>query len=231
MPRQSSRLPPTSPRSCRSGRLGSCPDRDDPQSMTDVELLAFLLGPGQPMPLATAERLLAGRCLSRLLARPAIDLRHLGASGAGAANLTAAYELARRLAAQDLKGLPILFSTPALLAHYLALHHATTDQEVFGAVYVDARHRLISDREFFRGTLHRSSVDPLPVLKEALLRDASGIALYHNHPSGDPTPSPEDLFVTRRMCDACDLLGFELLDHLIVTCDGRWTSLRQSRSW
>jgi DNA repair protein RadC len=199
--------------------------------MTDAELLARLLGADDPAPERTAEHLLAGRGLRGLTPASTIELRRLGASAAGSLGVAAAYELARRLAAEPLQDRPLQLSSPAKLAHYLALHHASASQEIMGALFLDVRRRVIADRELFRGTLRRIMVEPGPVLKEALLLDSASFALYHNHPSGDPSPSQEDFLWTDRVRQASDLLGIELVDHLIVTYQGGWSSLRSLRPW
>ena len=120
---------------------------------------------------------------------------------------------------------------PAEVARYLLLRYQQRDQEVMGAVFLDARHRLIGEREVFRGTLHRAAVEPREILKDCLLRGASGVALFHTHPSGDPTPSAEDLLFTRRMAEAAEVIGVELVDHLVLGGPGRWVSLRERGAW
>jgi DNA repair protein RadC len=205
--------------------------RADFAAVSDAELVARLLGTGEPESRRTAERLLAGRGLRRLIPFDAVTLHHLGASTAGSARLAAAYELARRLAAAPLEERAAKLSSPDSLVHYLALHHTSACQEIMGALFLDAHLRVIADREFFRGTLRNTSVDPKPLLKEALLHNSAGLALYHNHPSGDPSPSYDDFEWTHRMRLASDLLGIELVDHLIITYQGSWTSLRKLHPW
>src|SRR5690606_26312123 len=107
------------------------------------------------------------------------------------ATLIAAVELARRLARTDLPEREPL-AHPAAAASYLALRYAGRDQEVLGALYLDTRHRLITERELYRGTLNRAAVEPRLLLKEGLLAGAAALIVFHNHPSGDPTPSAED---------------------------------------
>jgi len=102
---------------------------------------------------------------------------------------------------------------------------------VMGALFLDTKNRLLGEREIFRGTLSRVSVEPRPVLKQGLLFDAAGVLLFHTHPSGDPSPSAEDLLFTRRMAQAGDLMGMRLVDHLVVGGTGRWVSLKQRRAW
>ena len=100
-------------------------------------------------------------------------------------------------------------------------------QEVLGALFLDGRNRWIGESELFRGTLDRAAVEPAALLRDAISRAASGLVLFHTHPSGDPSPSLDDLTFTRRVADAAKLLGLRLLDHLILGHGGRWLSLRQ----
>jgi len=81
------------------------------------------------------------------------------------------------------------------------------------------------------GTLSRAAVEPRAILKECLLRSASGFILFHTHPSGDPSPSAEDLSFTRRMAEAGELVGVRLLDHMILGSAGRWVSLGRRGAW
>jgi DNA repair protein RadC len=100
-----------------------------------------------------------------------------------------------------------------------------------GALFLDTRNRLLAESEVYRGTLNRAAVEPRGLLKEALLRGAAGLVLFHTHPSGDPSPSAEDLAFTRRLAEAGELVGVRLVDHLILGSAGRWVSLRQRGAW
>jgi DNA repair protein RadC len=114
-----------------------------------------------------------------------------------------------------------LLDTPQVVREYLQQVHADDTQEQTGALFVNARNRLIRhDSDIYRGTLDRAVVEPREILKRALLCNAAGIILYHNHPSGDPSPSREDREFTRRLASAADLLGIRLLDHLVVSATG-----------
>jgi DNA repair protein RadC len=119
----------------------------------------------------------------------------------------------------------------AAVARYLTLRFGVPDQEIMGAIFLDARNRLIGESEFFRGTLQRAAVEPRALLKEALLRGASAFAVFHTHPSGDPSPSVEDLTFTRRLAEAAEAVGIRLADHLILGQGGRWVSLRERGGW
>lgn len=100
-----------------------------------------------------------------------------------------------------------------------------------GALFLDTRNRLIQDNEIFRGTLNRAAVEPRAILKQGLLRNAAGFVLFHTHPSGDPSPSAEDLAFTRRMANAGEVVGLRLVDHLIIGGGGRWVSLKKRGGW
>lgn len=98
-------------------------------------------------------------------------------------------------------------------------------QEMMVAMFLDCRQRVIGLQVAHIGTLSAVAVEPRAILSAALLCNASGVVLAHNHPSGDPTPSADDLEFTRRMTEACELLGLRLRDHLIIGAPGRWVSL------
>lgn len=144
--------------------------------------------------------------------------------------MLAAVEIGKRLAKANLPQ-RLSLDQPSRVANYLALRYLTQDQEIMGSLYLDTRNRLIGESELYRGTLNRAAVEPRAALKEALLRNAAGFILFHTHPSGDPSPSAEDLAFTRRVSQAGELLGIYLLDHLILASRDRWISLRQRGGW
>ncbi len=114
---------------------------------------------------------------------------------------------------------------------YLTLRYGLRDQEVMGSLFLDVRHRLISDAEAYRGTLHRAAVEPREILKECLLRGAAGVIIFHTHPSGDPTPSSEDMNFSQRLAIAANFVGVELVDHLVLGKAGRYVSLKRRGLW
>ncbi|RMH20487.1 MAG: DNA repair protein RadC [Acidobacteria bacterium] len=202
-------------------------------ALSDAELLAVLLRTGRPglSAVELANELLAS-CggLTGLLDARGERLRRRGLGQAKAAAVLAAVELGRRLARAQLPERQLL-DQPAALARYLALRYDVRDQEVMGALYLDVRNSLIGERDLYRGTLSRTAVEPRAILKEGLLRGASGFVLFHTHPSGDPTPSAEDLAFTRRMAEAGKIVGVPLLDHLILGGGGRFVSLNRRGGW
>jgi DNA repair protein RadC len=203
------------------------------QALTDAELLGLLLSGGHfyKSSLSSARKLLL-TCggLDALLAGSGAMLQYGGLRDSQASALLAARELACRLARHRIPHRHPL-ARPADVARFLTLQYQQRDQEVMGALFLDVRHCLLGHKEIYRGTLHRAAVEPREILKECLLRGAGGVALFHTHPSGDPTPSSEDLLFTRRMAEAAALIGVELVDHLVLGTSGRWLSLRERGVW
>jgi DNA repair protein RadC len=146
------------------------------------------------------------------------------------ARLRAAVELARRMARAELPERRIL-SRPVQVASYIHLRFARAGQEVMGALFLDPHQRLIADREYFRGSINRVMVEPRAILRDALASDAFAVLLFHSHPSGDPSPSREDLAFTRRFAKAGEHVGVTLVDHMIVGNGGRWLSLKARGGW
>jgi DNA repair protein RadC len=199
--------------------------------LSDAELLAALIAEGEENPLPLAETLV-GRWgdLSTLPGTSREMLRHEGVDERQATRLLAAAELGRRLAQGEVRERKPL-ERPHEVARYLTLRYGLRDQEVMGSVFLDVRHRLISDAEAYRGTLHRAAVEPREILKECLLRGAAAVIIFHTHPSGDPTPSSEDVNFSQRMAVAASFVGVELVDHLVLGKAGRYVSLRRRGAW
>ena len=130
----------------------------------------------------------------------------------------------------DATGQPVVIgrtlSTPAASAGALTALLQDEPGEVFAILCLSTKHRVIAYHEVSRGTLDATLVHPREVFKAALLSNAASIILTHNHPSGDPTPSPDDNHLTRRLVDAGKLIGVEVLDHIIVG-DGRYYSFKE----
>ncbi len=203
--------------------------RKGPGHLDDDELLAIVLGTGtarKPV-LELSHELLADGGLPGLFARGAADLERL-ASGIGPAKATrieAVLEIARRLSLDSLSKKSLL-SDPASVGRYLVERLAGETQEVMGGLLLDAKNRLVKDAPLFRGTLTHAAVAPGPLFRQAILAGAAGMILYHNHPSGDPEPSPEDLATTKRFLAAGREIGIEVKDHVIVG-RGRWVSFHE----
>lgn len=104
-----------------------------------------------------------------------------------------------------------------------ALHEQ--DREVFGILLLNTKNKIAGATIVSIGTLNHSVVHPREVFKAAILANAAGIICFHNHPSGDPAPSADDITVTDRIAKAGEILGIKVLDHIIIGHDGRFTSL------
>jgi DNA repair protein RadC len=118
-----------------------------------------------------------------------------------------------------------VLSSPRDAAAVLIELLADEPAEVFGILCVTTKHRVLAYHEVSRGTLDSASAHPREVFKAAVLANAAAIVLAHNHPSGDPSPSCDDVALTRRLVDAGEILGIAVLDHIIVG-DGRYVSFR-----
>lgn len=118
-------------------------------------------------------------------------------------------------------------SDPEAAAKFLEDLLRDRTQEHMVALYLDTRNRVIGWTVAHVGTLSRAACEPRTILQVALALNAAGFIVAHNHPSGDPSPSAEDVSFTCRMRDAGEAVGPRLVDHLIIGRDGRWVSLRQ----
>ena len=114
---------------------------------------------------------------------------------------------------------------PRASADWLRVHCASMVAEVFGLIFLDNKHRILSTRELFRGTIDGCSVAPREVVRAVIECNAAAVILYHNHPSGNPEPSAADVAITQTLKQALDLVGCRVLDHLV--CGETVTSLSQ----
>lgn len=197
-----------------------------PAALKDEELLALLLRTGY----AGKNVLELSRELLRRLPDGGLrkagfeELRALkGVGPSRAAVLVAAFELASRLSGEPQE--PVLDS-PLKAAERLFWMRAKK-QEHFAALYLNARHQAVKQETIFIGTLSSSLVHPREVFAPALETRAAAVIVAHNHPSGDPRPSAEDRDATRRLRRAGELLGVELLDHLVIAEKGLYSFREQ----
>ena len=113
----------------------------------------------------------------------------------------------------------VTLASPQDVKDYLRLEIGLLEHEVFCVVYLDAQHRVIEQRQMFRGTVTQTSVYPREVVKESLHLNAAAVILAHNHPSGVPEPSRADEFLTKTLKTALQLVDVRVLDHLVVTAN------------
>ncbi|HSB54620.1 MAG TPA: DNA repair protein RadC [Gemmatimonadales bacterium] len=192
-------------------------------ALTATELLAILLGTGDANADASvvARELLdrAGGSLRDLASRPPAELtRTRGVGGAKAARLIAAFELATRLLQEQRPLLPRV-RAPEDVAALLSPRLRDLAVEEFHVLALDSQSRVRRDVLVTRGLLNSALVHPREVFRAAIAEAAAGIIVVHNHPSGDPTPSPEDRAVTRQLAEAGKLLDLPLYDHVILAGD------------
>lgn len=152
-------------------------------------------------------------------------MRIPGIGPAGAARLLACLELARRASAWPASDRPVV-STPEDVVALCATQLRGLDREHFWALILSTKNRLLRMVEVSVGSLNTSIVHPRELFKEAVRSSAASIVVVHNHPSGDPTPSSADIQLTRRLAKAGEVLGIELLDHVVVGDGGAHASMR-----
>lgn len=198
-------------------------------ALADAELLALQLGSGRrgQDAVALARELLAVHgSLAAVAARELAELARLpGVGRAKAARLVAAFELTRRLRARA-PGARTVLGSPAEVFGAFAPLMEHLRREVFRVALLDAQNVLLCDRIVSEGTLSASLVHPREVFKPAILESAASVILLHNHPSGDPTPSREDVRLTRQLVESGRLLEVPVHDHVIVG-RGRFVSLAE----
>jgi len=193
-------------------------------ALADAELVALLLRtgiPGKNVLQLSQELLDDFGGLAGLLNAGLDDLKRIKGLGGTAkrAELAAVLELARRVLAERLKERAV-FDSPEAVKQYLQLHLAARPYEVFAALFLDARHRLVAMEELFRGTLTQTSVYPREVVSRALHHHAAAVVLAHNHPSGCVEPSRADETLTQTLKAALALIDIRVLDHVIVAKGG-----------
>ena len=204
-------------------RVGSSP-------LGDNELLAIVLGHGvhNAGALELANTVLAATGGLHGLARTTTaELRRIpGIGAARAAQLLAAVEMGRRTLLRGRhERVRILTAMDAALL--LVPQFGSKAVEHFGVVLLDTKHHVLRTSIVSVGTLDASVVHPRDVFREATIAGAFALILFHNHPSGDPTPSPDDIVLTRRLMAVGDLMGIVVLDHLILAERG-FHSLRDA---
>ena len=189
-----------------------------PGNLKDEELLAILLGTGikGKNVIEVAKQILRKYSKKRLLKMKYEELSKIkGIGPAKACIILASQELVKRaLKIQD-SGLPIVQSVNDVVLQVGYIRDKS--REHFIAIFLNARNELIFRKHIFIGTLNASLVHPREIFKEALEHNAASIILVHNHPSGDPEPSEDDLEITKRIIEAGKIMGIEVIDHIIIT--------------
>ena len=198
-------------------------------ALSVAELLAIILRTGtkDENVIRLAQRLLAERNglagLARLSFSELVEIRGLGP--AKAAQLKAAFELGRRLQIAAPHERPMVKS-PADAANLLMIEMGLLDQEHLRTIMLDSKNQVLKVHTVYIGSLNTAVVRVGELFREAIRLNAAALIVAHNHPSGDPTPSAEDVQVTRQIVDAGKLLSIDVLDHLVIG-QQRWVSLKE----
>lgn len=199
------------------------------EKLSNQEIIAILLGSGtrSESVMDIAKRFLIYFEGLKLLDEATIEevtkVKGIGLSKG--VTILAALELGRRIR-QYKPEKNYIVRSPQDGANYIMESMRHLHQEHLAVLFLDTKNQIIHNRTIFVGSLNSSIVHPREIFREAVKRSAASIICAHNHPSGDPTPSQEDIHVTKRLVEAGKIIGIELLDHLIIG-DCKYTSLKE----
>ena len=200
-----------------------------PQALSNAELIAILLRVGVKgeSAVTVGQRLLTTfGGLSGLHRAPFKELTNQrGLGKAKVSQIKAAIELGRRLTIDCPEERPAI-NSPADAAALVQYEMSALEQEHLRVILLDRRNRVMETVEVYKGSVNSSQIRVGEVFKEAIRKNASALIIVHNHPSGDPTPSPDDVAVTRAIVQAGKLLDVEVLDHMVIG-QGKWVSLKE----
>lgn len=203
--------------------------KSGPKSLSNRELLAILLRTGTKSEsvLQLSQRLITEFEGLRMLKEASLEeLTSIkGIGEAKAIQLLAAVELGRRIVNLTYDDRYVIRS-PEDGANYVMEEMRFLNQEHFVCLYLNTKNQVMHKKTVFIGSLNAAIVHPREVFKEALRRSAASIICLHNHPSGDPAPSREDIEVTRRLHECGKMIGIEILDHIIIG-EKRFVSLKE----
>jgi DNA repair protein RadC len=216
-------------------RLGLLPVRErpayrvadpGPAACASRELLAAVVGGARQIEIAEALLARYGG-LSEIVSASVEELAQEmdGLGPARAAGVRAALELGRRLMLEAPEERTQIHTAGDVATLSMA-KLAHLEQEEFWVVFLNSRHRVLGSEPVYKGNLNETQVRVGEVFREAVRRNCAAVIFAHNHPSGDPSPSPEDVATTRNLVAAGNLLGIEVLDHLVIG-QGRWVSMRE----
>lgn len=197
--------------------------------LSEAQLLAIILrtgGGGKGVMALALELLDRFRGLREIDCASIAELSSVkGLGAAKIAQLKAAFALGKRVMAGSLDG-KAAFSSSRMVHSYFAPRFKNAKKEVFLCLLLDTKNRLIREAKVSEGTLTNSPIHPREAFKEAIRESAAAVIFVHNHPSGDPEPSRDDIAVTERLKATGDLVGINVLDHVIIG-DGKYVSLRE----
>ncbi|MDD3520416.1 MAG: DNA repair protein RadC [Actinomycetota bacterium] len=204
-----------------------------PETLSNAELIALVIGTGiktksgSHSAIDIAKTLVHNFGTLNNLANVSADelLISEGMGKAKAAKIIAAIELGRRIVSQK-NGNNIKFRCSEEVANYYIPLMKDLKKEQFKVILLDVKNKILKDILISQGSLTSSIVHPREVLKPAIQSSAASVIFVHNHPSGDPEPSTDDIEITNRLCKSCSIMGINMLDHIIVAENGYY-SFRQ----
>jgi DNA repair protein RadC len=197
-----------------------------PQAMSTSELLSIVLGTGDGLDLAMDVLTQFGD-LAELSRLSLAQLEQIEGIGKGlAARLKSVFALADRVNVARQQDERTRITSPDIAANYMMPRLRDLEQEEVWLLCLDTRNRVIAEKMIYRGTVNTCVIRPAEILRTALLNNAVCIMLFHNHPSGDPTPSPEDVSMTRQLKRLGDQMDISLLDHIVIG-NLRYVSLKE----
>lgn len=201
-----------------------------PDVLKNAELLAIILNTGTKSETVFE---LAARILQEYGSKAIIKEKHvnrlmddLGIPPVKACQIIACFELGRRFFMEESGRMPTVRDSESVYQYLKDIDRFTKEQ--FRGLYLNARNKLIHDEVISIGTLTSNLVHPREVFQPAIEFSAAAIILAHNHPSGDPTPSEDDIVVTKQLVEVSKIMGFEILDHVVVG-KGRYVSMRDKK--
>lgn len=196
-----------------------------PEALSDAQIIEAMLSRSRP---GRAEQiLLQGGSLCGIASLGPAELRDLGLSKSEAARFAVLHEVQRRNGRTQER---IRITSPRSAGEFLLPRCAGWTEERFGMLALNAKGELIAERILSQGTATATLISPREFFREALRYGATTALAFHNHPSGDPSPSQEDIALTKRLRMAGENIGIPLADHIVVGSD-RWHSFRASEGW
>ncbi|MFC1900223.1 DNA repair protein RadC [Chloroflexota bacterium] len=200
------------------------------EALSAQEILSLIMGRGiaGESVTVTSQRLLSEFVSIKGIAAASLEelARVKGIGPAKASQIKAAFELANRLEGYPEPGKKTLVKTPEEVVSLVKGRLKDKKKEHFQVLLLDTRSQLIKIAEVSVGSLDTSIVHPREVFKEAISASAASVLFVHNHPSGDPSPSEDDIKLTERLCQAGEVMGIEVLDHIIIA-DNKYVSLKR----
>lgn len=200
-----------------------------PSALSDAELLAIVIRSGsrKERSIELAQRILGiNKGIRGIHELSLDDLKQIpGIGRVKSIQIKAMAEFSKRLAKHNAEA-KLKISSPGSIAKLYMEEMRYLQQEHLKIVFLDTKNQIVSDKFLTVGTVNASLINPREVFIQALRHNAVHVILLHNHPSGDPSPSREDIAITKRIIEAGDIIGIQLLDHIIIG-DGNYISLKE----